>query len=137
MMGGLPAVALGVGEAVRVPLNLTLPIPVPSAAPMSMAGQQTFTLLSVGRDGSERIATFGQTLDAKVAQSMAMPGSNGSATMTLDFKTAGNGTTQWNLDRGYVMSSDVTSTVDGIATGPFGLTIHGTIRIVTEGSSVR
>lgn len=137
MMGGLPAVSLGVGETVTVPLNLTLPIPMPGAAPMSMIGQRTFTLLSLNREGADQIARLEQKLDTKLSRSIEMPGPNGPAAMSLDFRMAGSGTMQWNLDRGYMTSSDMASTIDGTMTGPLGMTIHGTIRIVTEGSPIK
>jgi hypothetical protein len=137
MMGGLPAVSLGVGETVTLPLNIALPFPIPGAAPVSMVGQRTFTLLSLNREGAERIARLEQKTDTKLTRSMEMPGPNGPSTTNLDFKMAGSGTMEWNLDRGYVTTSDTASTIDGTLTGPLAMTIRGTIRIVTEGSPIR
>ncbi|MEO8256121.1 MAG: hypothetical protein ABI868_02135 [Acidobacteriota bacterium] len=133
MMDGGPTISIAVGETITVPLNFTLTATMPGAPPMSMVGERTFTLLSIARVDGERIASLEYRLAAKRI-AMAMPGPDGPGTMLADFSTTGIGTTQWNLDRGYLVSSDLTSTTDGTMTGPIGMTIHGTIRIVTEGS---
>ena len=135
--GRLPSATLAVGETATAPLNMTLPLPTTGAAPMTLTGQTTFKLLSIHRDGDERIATLEQKSEGKLASSTELPGSTGPLAMNFDFTVVGSGTTQWNPDSGFVKSSDATSTIDGTMGGPIGMTMHGTIRVHIEGTVVR
>jgi hypothetical protein len=135
--GRLPMVTLAVGETTTAPLNLPLPIPMTGAAPMTLTGQMTLKLLSVHRDGDERIATLEQKSEGKLTSSTELPGPNGPLAMNFNFTVTGGGTTLWNPDSGFVKSSDATSTIDGTMGGPIGMTMHGTTRIHTEGTVVR
>jgi hypothetical protein len=101
-----------------------------------MVGQRTFTLLSVNREGAERIASLEQKSDTRLTRATETPGPN-SAAMKLDFRMVGGGTMTWNLDRGYVRSSETALTMDGTMAGPVEVTFHGTIRAVTESSPIR
>jgi hypothetical protein len=135
--GRLPMVTLAVGETTTVPLNMPLPIPMTGAAPMTLTGQTTIKLLSVHRDGDERIASLEQKSEGKLTSATELPGPNGPIAMKFNFTVVGSGTTEWNPDSGFVKSSTGTSTIDGTMGGPIGMTMHGTIRILTEGAVVR
>jgi hypothetical protein len=135
--GRLPMVTLAVGETTTVPLNMALPIPMTGAAPMTLTGQTTFKLLSVHRDGDERIATLEQKSEGKLSSSTELPGPDGPLAMNVNFTIAGVGTTLWNPDSGFLKSSDATSTIDGTMGGPLGMTMHGTTRVHTQGAVVR
>jgi len=135
--GRLPMVTLAVGETTTAPLNMPLPIPMPGAAPMTLTGQTTFKLVSVHRDGDERIASLEQKSDATLTSSTELPGPNGPIAMNFNFTVVGGGTTEWNPDSGFVKSSTATSTIDGTMGGPVGMTMHGTIRVLVEGAVVR
>jgi hypothetical protein len=134
--GRLPMVTLAVGETTTVPLNMALPIPT-GAAPMTLTGQTRFKLVSVHREGDERIASLEQKSEGKLTSSTELPGPNGPIGMNFNFTVVGSGTTEWNPDSGFVKSSTGTSTIDGTMGGPVGMTMHGTIRILTEGAVVR
>ena len=134
--GRLPMVTLAVGETTTVPLNMALPIPT-GAAPMTLTGQTTFKLLSVHREGNERIASLEQKSEGKLTSSTELPGPNGPIAMNVNFTVVGGGTTEWNPDSGFVKSSTATSTIDGTMGGPVGMTMHGTVRIFTEGTVIR
>jgi hypothetical protein len=79
-----------------------------------MDGQVQYKLISLEKDGNDRIATVTTTINGKLANDTEIPGPNGSKIkMNVDIKMDGSGTTLSNLDKGIVKSSESKSTFGG------------------------
>jgi hypothetical protein len=139
MMGSLvslPDVPLAIGETATMPFSMPLPIPSPGEEPLNMKGRARYKLLELLKDGSDRIARFEQTVEAKLDTTVDLPLPSGLAKVYLNFSVTGGGGVQLNVDKGVVKSGDVLSTIDGsMYMIPQGsdkkmqaLTVHGTTR---------
>jgi hypothetical protein len=114
---------IAVGETVTTPLSQSVALP-GMAAGMQTNGQQTMTLVAIERVGGDRIARFDQKMETSTA---AEPGGPPMST-----QMSGGGKVSWNLDRGYVTSSDITMTLEG---DMMQTKLHGTVTIKTTGSN--
>lgn len=113
LYGDLPQTTIGVGEVATTPLDFTIPLPVPGAPPLKIDGQIKYTLASVEKDSTGRIAKFNQTVDGKMVSDMDVPRPNGQIKMSLDFKLSGGGDLVMDVDRGVLKSSDSKTTFGG------------------------
>jgi len=118
LQGWPPSVTLSVGASASVPSAIQLPMP-GAGNGVGISGGRTLKLVSIGRDGSDRIATLEQTVEASMSGPMT-----GGASPSID--VSGTGTIEWNVDRGYARRIDLEVTVDG--SGPDGRT-RGTERV--------
>jgi len=118
LQGWPPAVALSLGASAAVPSSIQLPLPGLPSGPR-ISGGRTLKLVSLDRDGADRIAVLQQTLGISMSDAMT-----GGASPSVD--VSGNGAIEWNLDRGYARRIDLDMTVDLNATT--GQT-HGTERV--------
>jgi hypothetical protein len=112
--GNLPGNAIAIGETVTAPLDVAIPLPLAGAGQMKMDGQVQYKLISVEKDGNDRIATIATTFNGKLVTDADVPGPNGSKIkMSIDIKLNGGGTSLSNLDKGFLKSSESKSTFGG------------------------
>lgn len=104
--------SVGIGETVTIPLNV--PIPGLAAQASDLSGTSALTLRSVDTRSGERVAHFDQKVESSLARTLTLPGAGGgqprSAKLTVH--TAGAGTMDYNIDRGFVVASQLNTTVD-------------------------
>jgi hypothetical protein len=140
--GNLPSTPIGIGETATAPVDFAIPLPV--AGQMKLDGQVQYKLISLEKDGDDRIATVTTRINGKVATDIDLPGPNGARMkMSVDIKMDGGGTSLSNLDKGVLKSSESKSTFDGpirMSGGPNGLplpnmTIQGNMRITLTGEN--
>jgi hypothetical protein len=108
VFGTTSPLSLAVGESTTVPLSLALPLPV-ALNSLNAAGETKYTLQSVDRDGSDRIAHLALATSSHIKQ--PVQGSGGES-MTIDMALATAGTLDANLDRGVVKSSQQHGTLE-------------------------
>ena len=134
LTGRMPTASLAVGETAVIPIDVPFPLPMPGGRSMHMTGRSVYKLMSIARDGDNRIAHLDYTTDAKMASEMPV-GDRGP--LTMDVRMTGGGSCQWNADRRYMKGSDQKMTFEGSVSGGPDMTIHGTIRVLLEGSARR
>jgi hypothetical protein len=135
MMGqlssNLPNATLAIGDTISVPVSLAIPVPGlgSSGEPINLQGSNTFKLVALGRDGSDRLATLELRTEA------AMSGN-------LNLHMTGTGSMQWNVDKGFLkagsndLKMEMTMTMPGGGGGGGGtMTLNGTIHMVITGES--
>ena len=111
--GNLPTTPVGIGETAAAPLDIAIPLPL-AGAQLKMDGEVLYKLLSLGKEGDDRIATIATTINGKLVGDSGIPGPNGTKIqMTLEIKMTGGGTTLSNLDKGFLKSSESQSTFGG------------------------
>jgi hypothetical protein len=113
LYGELPQTPIGVGEVATTPLDFTIPLPVPGAPPLKIDGQIKYTLASIEKPATGRIARFNQTVDGKMVSDLDLPRPNGKIKMSLDFKLNGGGDLIMDVDKGVLKSSDSKTTFGG------------------------
>ncbi len=136
LLVNLPQTPLAVGEQARMPFSAPLPVPTPAGDDLKMAGEMRYTLVSVTRDGNDRIARYDQTVEAKLVTTAELALPSGPGKVHISFTLVGAGGLQLNIDKGVVRSGEVQSTIDGsMYMTPAGselklhtLTLHGTTR---------
>jgi hypothetical protein len=143
LLGNLPQSPLAVGESARVPFSAPLPVPTPAGDNLTMTGEMHYTLRSVAREGKDRMASYDQTLEAKLdtVSELALPSGPGKVHIT--FKLTGSGGLVLNIDKGVVTSGEVRSVIEGnMYMTPAGsqaklhsLTLHGTTK--TSAAEIR
>lgn len=141
--GHLPTEPMAIGETTSLPLKQALPLPVPGGAPLILEGTVQIKLAAVTREGSDRIAKFDQTADAKMTNAVEVPGPDGQKTkMSMDFKMSGGGSSTINLDKGLVKSGDtlmklagkmiMSEASDGTGAKMPNMLLQGTIKITVS-----
>jgi hypothetical protein len=115
-----------VGETATLPFSAGLPMPSLPAPPAAVGGETRMKLVAVDRVNAERIARFEQTIESTATSAPTGP----SPQMTM--KASGSGTMEWNLDRGYVKSGDVTIAIESEV---MQARMYGTIRTTMRGSN--
>lgn len=112
--GSLPTEPMAIGDAVTIPLTQNFPLPVPGAGTLNLVGDAKVKLTAITKEGATRIATFDQTVTAKMANTTEVPGPTGQkAKMKLDFKMGGSGNCAVNLDKGLVKTSEMVTKLEG------------------------
>jgi hypothetical protein len=143
LLGNLPKAPLAIGEAASVPFSAPLPVPTPAGNDLKMTGEMRYTLVSVERDGKDRVAKYEQTLEAQLVTVAQLDLPSGPGKVHISFRLSGRGGLVLNIDKGVVNSGDVQSTIDGnMYMSPAGseaklhtLTLHGTTR--TSAAEIR
>lgn len=138
--GNLPDMAVGVGEAVSIPLDMTLPLPIPGVSELKLDGQTETKLVSIDKDARGRSAKFDSITYGKMMSSLPVGGKNA---MNLDFTISGTGTTVMDLDAGFVRTGEANATIDAkvIASpgsSPAGMppmTMKGSMKVTFTGSN--
>jgi len=113
LYGNLPTTPIGIGETATAPLDYTIPLPLPGAAPLKMNGEVKYKLLSIDKQGGDRIATIDSTIDGKLVSDLEVQSPAGNIKMNIDFKIDGGGTAVSNLDKGFMKSSESNSNLGG------------------------
>jgi hypothetical protein len=108
-----PAFDVTVGNTVEVPSEVALPIPGMDPA---VPGGRRLKLISVEREGGNRIAKFEQTFEGVL--------SGGMLGQDVSLSATGAGTVDWNVDRGFLSAYEIRFTLD--ATSSAG-TLHHTV----------
>jgi len=113
LYANLPTTPIGIGETATAPLDYTIPLPLPGAAPLKMNGEVKYKLLSIDKQGGDRIATIDSTIDGKLVSDLEVQSPAGNIKMNIDFKIDGGGTALSNLDKGFMKSSESNSNLGG------------------------
>jgi hypothetical protein len=137
----LPKAKLAVGETTTTPLKTPFPFPIPGTSGFELVGTSTLTLVSIEKDGANRIASCDSKLQATLANAAA-PSSATQANPTglaMDLNMVGGGKVQVDVDRGVMKLTETTTTVDGTVavpgrSGKAGrLKLHGVTKVtITE-----
>ena len=141
LLKGLPTEPMSIGETATLPLNMSFPLPLPGAKPINFEGQTVSKLVAVDKEASNRLAKFVQTVAAKVASSLDLPGPDGgSVKLGLDFQLNGDGAIQINIDKRLLKLSESKINIEGKLSspdksGPFPvISIKGVIKVMVTGS---
>ncbi|HEU0183962.1 MAG TPA: hypothetical protein VFS27_01510 [Blastocatellia bacterium] len=112
--GDLSQTAIGVGEVATTPLDFTVPLPVPGAPPLKVDGQIKYTLASIEKGETGRVAKFNQAIEGKMdATDVNVSLPTGKAIMNANFKVSGGGDMVMNVEKGLLKSSDSKITFGG------------------------
>ena len=134
----LPSTPIGVGETTTAPLDVAIPLPLAGASAMKMDGEIQYKLISLHKDGNDRIATVATTINGKLVSDTDLAGPDGAKIkVSIDIKMSGGGTTLSNLDKGFVKTSESKSTfggpirMNGGANGPQlpNMNIHANMKV--------
>ena len=127
-----PPITLAVGETVTVPMNVNMPVPAAQPAGLSLKGETSMTLTSVTFDGADRIAH----LSVNTTTSMETSGDAGPMAAAMNMKSSGGGKMDVNIDRGIVLHTELTTTIDSssfLAPGaPRGMAMKGTVTVTAD-----
>ena len=140
MYNNMPAAPLSVGETAAVPISLQLPLPLAGSQPLAIGGQIHYKLLAVDREGSDRLARLSQSMEAQLT---GEPAAGQQGKMKVDCKMTGTGSLQLNLDKSFLKTNEMQTTIDAKLTfagdSSAGSTptvnLHGTMKITTTGSA--
>jgi hypothetical protein len=139
MYNNLPAAPLSIGEMATVPISLQLPLPLAGAQPLAIGGQIRYKLIAVDREGPDRLARLSQSMEAQLTgEHTAGP----QGKMKIDCKMTGTGNLQLNLDRAFLKTNEMHTTIEaklsfgGDPAAPTVPTVNlrGTMKITTTGS---
>jgi hypothetical protein len=112
--GDLSQTAIGVGEVATTPLDFTVPLPVPGAPPLKVDGQIKYTLASIEKGETGRVAKFNQAIEGKMnAMDVNVSLPTGKAIMNVNFTLNGGGDMVMNVEKGLLKSSDSKITFGG------------------------
>ena len=124
LTGNIPNATLAVGDSVTVPSSMALPIPgLPDGT--KVEGTNTFHLLAINRDGTDRIAVLDVVTLSEVRGAFEM-------------KLSGTGKVEWNVDKGFVRSGSNEVQMDATISLPGGagtMRMLGELRMLLTGSS--
>jgi hypothetical protein len=113
MYGNVPKGELSIGETVVIPQAMDVPLPLPGAGPLKTQGDVKSKLVAIVNEADGRIAKFDYTSETKVANTTEVNSASGNATMSIDVKMSGNGTSQFNLTKGLLKTSEMKMNLDG------------------------
>lgn len=140
MYNNMPAAPLSIGEMATVPISLQLPLPLAGSQPLAISGQIHYKLLSVDREGPDRLARLSQSMEAQLTgEHTASP----LGKMKIDCKMTGTGSLQLNLDKAFLKTNEMQTTIeakltfagDSTAANVPTVNLHGTMKITTTGSA--
>ena len=133
----IPSATLGIGDTITVQLAVPRPIPIPGIdTPTTLDSKTTSKLVSIVREGSDRIATLEQRTEAEAIRTLEVPSPSGMVSANLELRMTGGGNMQLNVDKGFVKSAssdlklDTTMLMQGMS-----MKLNGTIHMVVTGTS--